>query len=285
MKKTSILFSFLLTAVLVSAQVKTPQPSPSSTIKQTVGLTEVSVEYSRPSVKGRTIFGDLVPYNKLWRTGANKNTIITFSDDVKIDGKLLKKGSYAIFTKPAKNNWEVIFYSDTNNWGTPREWKESNVAASVIVKTMPIPFNVETFAIDFNNLTNNGAHLEFIWEKTYVAVPIEVPTQEKAMKNIEMAMNGPSANDYFSSAVYYMQEGQNLKKASEWMDKAIDMRAKKDGNAPFWMLRQKSLIHAKMGDKKGAIKAAKRSLASAEKAGNADYIKMNKDSLKEWGAM
>lgn len=280
MKKIVALLSFLAISYNIDAQITTPQPSPSSKIEQKVGLTDVSVTYSRPSMRGRTVFGNLVPYGKVWRTGANANTVITFSDDVKVGGKTLKKGSYAIYSKPGKTNWEVIFYSDTKNWGTPRKWDDSKVAASVTAKVTPIPFNVETFTIDFNNLTNHGAHLEFIWEKAYVAVPVEVPTRKKALTSIEKTMAGPSAMDYYASAVFYLQENKDLKTAKEWIDKALDIREDK----PFWMLRQKSLIHAAMGDKKGAIKAAKASLAEAEKAGNADYIKLNKDSLKAWGA-
>ncbi|WP_340199048.1 DUF2911 domain-containing protein [Ascidiimonas sp. W6] len=278
MKKLMIV-AMLFIVASITAQVKTPAPSPVSKIEQKVGLTDVSVVYSRPSMKGRTIFGDLVPYNKLWRTGANANTIITFSDDVKVGDQELKSGSYAIFTKPGETQWEVIFYSDTDNWGTPREWDDAKVAASFTAEVMPIPFDVETFAIDFNNLTNNGAHLEILWEKSYIAVPFTVPTDAKAVASIEATMAGPSANDYYGAAVYYLQEDKDLAKAKEWIDMAIAKRPE-----AFWMYRQKSLIHAKMGDTKGAIAAAKSSLELAKKANNADYIKLNENSLKEWGA-
>ncbi|XLS30507.1 DUF2911 domain-containing protein [Flavobacteriaceae bacterium M23B6Z8] len=279
MKKSVIVALLIMASATITAQVKTPAPSPLSKLEQKVGLTDVTVTYSRPSMKGRTIFGNLVPYGKLWRTGANANTVITFSDDVKVGDQDLKAGSYAIFTKPGEQQWDVIFYSDTNNWGTPREWDEAKVAATVTAEVMPIPFDVETFAIDFNNLTNNGAHLEILWEKTYIAVPITVPTVEKAVASIESTMSGPSANDYYGAAVYYLEEGKDLDKAKEWIDMAIAKRPE-----AFWMYRQKSLIHAKMGDKKGAIAAAKTSMELAKKANNADYVKLNEDSLKEWGA-
>ena len=269
---------FMATTVL-KAQVKTPAPSPEAKIEQKVGLTDVTVTYSRPSMKGRTIFGDLVPYGSLWRTGANANTVITFSDDVTVGETELKAGSYALFTKPGKTSWDVFFYTDTKNWGTPREWDETKVAASITVEANPIPFDVETFAIDFNNLSNNGAHLEIYWERTYVAVPFTVPTVKKAVASIEAAMAGPSANDYYGAAVYYLQEKKELNKAKEWIDMAIAKRPE-----AFWMYRQKSLIHAELGDKKGAIAAAKTSLDLAKKANNPDYVKLNEDSLKEWGA-
>lgn len=231
-------------------------------------------------MRGRTVFGDLVPYGTLWRTGANANSTISFSDAVTISGKEVKAGTYAIFTKPNADAWEVYFYSDTDNWGTPAQWDESKVAAMASVPVKKTPWPVETFTMTVDDLTNNGATLSIHWENTTVQVPFEVPTKAKAMKSIEAAMGGPSGNDYFSAASYYYQEGLDLSKAKEWVDKAVAMNPD-----AYWMARQQSLIYAKMGDRKGAIEAAKKSLAAAQKAGNADYVKMNQDSLKEWGAM
>lgn len=285
MKKLILILNFVAFSTILNAQLQTPAPSPEGKIYQKVGLTDVTVEYSRPSMNGRAIFGNLVPYDAMWRTGANKNTMITFSDDVKIGGKDVKAGSYAIFTKPGKEKWEVYFYADTNNWGVPRNWDESKVVASVTADAYPIPFDVQTFTIDIDNLTNNGAEIGMIWEKTYVGVPFQVPTDKKATASIERAMAGPSGQDYFSAAVYYLQEGKDLNKAKEWIDKAIAMSVTPENpDKPFWMLRQKSLIHAKLGDKAGAIATAKESLTLSKKAGNADYVKLNEDSLKEWGS-
>ena len=286
MKKLLLSALALVLTVSVNAQVKTPQPSPFSKIEQVVGLTDVTVEYSRPGVRGRTIFGDLVPYDKLWRTGANANTKITFSDDVMVDGQKLAKGSYAVYSKPMKDKWNVIFYSDANNWGTPREWDDSKVAAMTTVDVIPMPegMTIETFTITIDDLASDSAVLGILWENVYVGVKFEVPTQAKATASIEQAMAGPGANDYYSAARYYLESGQDLDKARSWMEKAITMRkaASEDGTEPFWMVRQLSLIHAKMGDTKAAIKAAKKSLELAEKAGNADYVALSKKSLKEW---
>ena len=270
------------TITSVNAQLETPAPSPSSKLEQKVGLTDVTIEYSRPSVKGRTIFGDLVPYDTMWRTGANKNTMITFSTDATIDGQTLKAGSYAIFTKPGKETWDVYFYSDTNNWGTPQEWDDSKVAAKTNVKAYPMPFSVETFTMGIGNITNGGATIDILWDNVYAGVDFTVPTDEAVVASINAIMNGPSANDYFAAAMYYMQEGKDIQKAKEWIDKSVAMT--KD-QPRFWVLRNQSLIHAKAGNKTTAIAAAKKSLELAEKAGNADYVKMNKDSLKEWGAI
>lgn len=280
--KKLVLFTFTLTLMFsVSAQIETPQPSPFSKVEQKVGLTDVTLEYSRPSMRDREVFGNLVPYGKVWRAGANKNTMITFSNPVTIDGQELKAGSYAIFIKPSANSWDVMFYSDTNNWGTPQNWDDSKVAAKATVETMQIPANVETWTISFDDLTNDSAHLGFMWANTYAAVKIEVPTDKAVTAAIEKTMSGPSANDYYASAVYYMNADKDMEKAKMWMEKAMSMSKE----PAFWQLRQQSLLYAKMGDKKQAIATAKKSLEKAEAAGNSDYVKMNKDSLKEWGAM
>ena len=280
MKKLVFIAIAFIASLSMQAQIQAPQPSPFATLTQRVGLTDVSVEYSRPSMRGRTIFGNLVPFDKIWRTGANARTKITFSTDVTIGDGSLKAGSYAIFTKPSASSWDVYFYTETAGGGTPQEWDESKVAAQIKVNTMPVEMPIETFTISFDDMHSSGATLGMMWENTYVGVPFMVPSKEMTVKSIEAAMKGPSANDYFSAATFYYDEGMDLNKAKEWIDKAVSMNE----NA-FWMMRAQSLIYAKMGDKKGAIEAAKRSLAVAKAANNADYVKMNEDSLKEWGAM
>lgn len=261
----------------INAQIKTPQPSPAAKIEQVVGLTNVTVEYSRPAMRGRTIFGDLVPYGKMWRTGANANSKITFGDNVKIGESELKKGTYAIFTVPNEKSWEVIFYSDSNNWGTPQKWDDAKVAAKVTVPSNIIEAKIESFTIQIDDLKTNSANIGILWDNIYVGVKFEVPTDKITSKSIESAMAGPSGNDYFQAASYYHTEGKDLAQALEWMKLATEGE-----NPPFWYLRRMSLIQADMGDKAGAIATAKKSLAGAEKAGNADYIKMNQDSIEEW---
>lgn len=277
LKKISILFVLVGLISATNAQIKTPQSSPSSKIEQTVGLTNITLEYSRPSMKGRVIFGDLVPFGQLWRTGANANTKITFSDNVIIDGQELKKGTYAIYTIPFENTWTVMFYNDATNWGNPQKWDDTKVAAKTTVAVHPMNTKVETFTLSFDNLENGSAVLALLWENVYVGVKIEVPTDKTALKSIETVMAGPSKNDYFQAATYYHTEGKDLKQALAWMKKATE------GSDPaFWYLRRMSLIQADLGDKAGAIATAKLSLAGAEKANNADYVKMNKESIAEW---
>ncbi|MDO6813441.1 DUF2911 domain-containing protein [Tenacibaculum soleae] len=276
MKKLVLSLFVAALTLTTNAQIKTPAPSPSSKLEQAVGLSDVTVEYSRPGMRGRTIFGDLVPYGKVWRTGANQNTKVTFSTDVTIDGKELKKGTYALYTKPGKTSWEVIFYSDANNWGNPRKWDDKKVVLSTTVKADMMPMKIETFTMTIDDITNNSAVLGLLWENAYVGVKFNTPTDKAVEASIAATMNGPKAGDYYSAAVYYLQSNKDIKKAATWINKAVDMT--KD-QPRFWYLRQQSLILAKAGDKKGAIKAAKASLAGAEKAGNVDYIKMNKEFL------
>ncbi|WP_158729909.1 MULTISPECIES: DUF2911 domain-containing protein [unclassified Flavobacterium] len=278
MKKMIIALALFVAGLSAEAQLKTPQSSPKSTITQAVGLTDVEVVYSRPSAKGRVVFGNLIPFGKVWRTGANENTIVSFSDDVIIDGKTLKKGKYSLFTIPKIESWDVIFYKTTDNWGNPEEWKEENIALKTTVSPEVLNKKVETFTIGLSALDNNFAFLEMYWENSYAAVKFEVPTQQKTTANIDKVLAGPSAGDYFSAAQFLFQSNGDNAKGLEYVNKALDLTKEK----PFWYNRLKSLIQAKLGDKKGAVETAKASLAAAEIAKNQDYVKMNKDSIAEW---
>ena len=279
------MFKTLTTLVLIvgftftmNAQIKTPAPSPFSKTEQVVGLTDISIEYSRPSMKGRTIFGDLVPYDKLWRTGANMRTKITLSDDALVDGKELKAGSYGILTIPGQDYWNVIFYTEADGGGAPAELDQSKVAVNLNLKTQVLAADVQSLTIDISDITNTTASINIYWEQTKVSFDILVQTDVVAMESIEKAMSGPTAREYYQSAVYFLENGKDVKLAKEWIDKAIAM----NDNPPFWQLRQQSLIWAANGDKKGAIEIAKESLAKSKEAGNDDYVKMNNDSIAEW---
>ncbi len=273
---TFFLFSTLAFFSLVSAQIRTPAASPASKVSATVGLTDITIDYSRPSVKGRTIFGGLVPYNETWRTGANRNTTITFSDKVVVGGKELKKGTYAIFTVPGQNEWDVIFYTDTENWGLPVKWETAKEAVRFKVPVTALPFTIETMLFNMDNLSNNSFDLVFAWEKTAITVPITLFTAETVQADIKRVMAGPSAGDYYAAGNYLYQEGKDLQQAYEWVNKANSMDSR------FFRVRTEALILAQMGKYAEAVATAEKSLALSKEAGNADYVRMNEESIAAW---
>ncbi len=278
MKNLVALIIFFI-VVNVSAQVKVPQASPKSKIEQTIGLTEVAIDYCRPSSKGRIVFGELVKFGENWRTGANANTTISFSDNVKINNIDLKAGKYALYTTPRADLWDIIFYTDTNNWGLPKEWNDEKVALKISVKPETSLKNIETFTISLQNLSTNGATLEFAWERTIISIPIQVPTEENANQNIAKVLSGPSASDYYAASNYYYANNLDITKSLEWINEAITLS--KD-SVPFFYYRLKALILAKSGDKKQAIEFAQLSLDASIKANNQEYIRLNKESINEW---
>ena len=279
MKKLVTLLAIVATSAFTYAQVTTPSASAPAGYEVKVGLTEVELEFNRPNKSDRQIFGDLVPYDKMWRTGANKNSTIEFSDDVKIEGQTVKAGKYAIFTKPSKKSWEVYFYTETENWGLPEKWDDAKVAAKVTAKVHHLPMEVETFSISIDDIKYDEAKLNFLWSNVYVEVPIHFPTDEKVMVSIKNTMNNsPKMEDYFAAANYYYNTKKDIKQAKEWFDEGMKLSKE----PKFWQLRQQSLIYAEAGDFKGAIKLAQQSLDLAKKAGNDDYAKMNQASIDSW---
>lgn len=265
-------------ATTANAQVKTPQASPTATIKQDVGLGTVELVYSRPSAKGRKIFGELVPFNELWRTGANASTKLTFSEDVKVGGVALTKGTYALYTMPGAKEWSIVFYKNSTFWGAPgKDFAEADVAARFNVPVMTLRDMVETFTMNFSNLRNNGADLDLSWEMTKIVIPIVTDTDTKVMADIKNQLAGPSGDTYYSAARYYYEEKKDLGQALEWINKALDKNGEK-----YWMLRLKSNIQADSGKYKDAIATAERSMELAKTDGNNDYVRMNEKSIAEW---
>lgn len=277
MKNLFAVLCFVALAVSAQAQIKTPAPSPSATIMQTVGLTDVTVEYSRPSAKGRTIFGAdaLVPNGKIWRTGANSVTQVTFSDDVMIEGKELAAGKYGVLTMPGTSKWAVHFYTFESS--SFNSYVEATPALAVSVMSKKSAESKESFTISIDDLKSDGATMNIAWAKTVVPVSISTYSDKAVMANIEKVMAGPSSGDYYNAASYYLEADKDLEKALVWMNKATAGPDKK-----FWQMKKKSELLAKMGKTKEAIAAAKTSLDLATKAGNDDYVKMNNDNIKMW---
>ncbi|HTN46132.1 MAG TPA: DUF2911 domain-containing protein [Flavipsychrobacter sp.] len=272
-------YSFLVAAVVAStitnAQLKTPAPSPSQSLKQDFGLSSVTLDYSRPSSKGRTVFGGLVPYNKVWRTGANSSTQITFGDDVIFGGKAVKAGKYALYTIPKAGKWEVMLYSDLSLGGNVSKYDESKEVVRVTAKTGEMTAKVETFSMQFQNITDNSMDLELRWENARVIVPIKTEIDEKIMKSIEANVIKDS-RPYFQAANYYYTNNKDMNQALEWTNKALEQNP-----GAFWIQALKARIQLKQNDKKGAAATAQNVIKLASEAQNDDYVKIGKDLLKQ----
>jgi hypothetical protein len=270
MKK--IIFAFAIFQILSgssSAQdLNIPSPSPTQTIKQEFGLSSVEVSYSRPGIKGRKIFGDLVPYGKVWRTGANSATTISFGSDVTIDNKKIPAGKYGLLTIPGQSEWTIII-SKQLDVTSPAAYKQDQDVARIVAKAENVDFTVESFIIVFDDIKSNSMVMELLWEKTAVAVPISTDVDTKVMADIDQLMNKDN-KPYFASALYYMNNGKDLNKASEWLDKAIAQQPD-----AFWVWHQKANCLAKLGKKKEAIAAANKSIELAKAAKNDDYVALN----------
>tara|TARA_B100001758_G_C18409536_1_gene614609 strand:- start:1327 stop:2163 length:837 start_codon:yes stop_codon:yes gene_type:complete len=274
----NILSLILFLPLFNYAQVVSPQASPAATINQTIGLTDVKIEYSRPAMRGRKIMGDLVPFGELWRTGANANTKISFSDPVTISGVTVPEGTYALYTRPGEEMWEVFIYKKSDNWALPKVWDANQIVVVSESEVFRSDEVIESFTIQIEDISNDSAVLSISWENTKVKTLIKVPTHEKTMASIDKTLSqNPGASDYYKSAVYYLNRGLDLNQAKSWMEIAV-----KKGNNKYFHLRQYSLILAAIGDKSAAIEVAKKSYELAEVAGNKDYLKMNSESIEEW---
>jgi len=267
-KKLLACSAFCAAVFFTDAQaLRTPQPSPTQTVKQDFGISSVELIYSRPGMRGRKIFGDLVPYGKVWRTGANSATRIKFADDVTIGGQTLKAGEYALYTIPNEKEWEIIINKGSANWGT--EYKQEDDLLRVKAKATQLEQAVETFTIQFANVKSNSADLQIVWDKTSVSVPITTDVDKKVMAQIDNVMNRDN-RPYFSAAMYYLETGRDLNQAVAWFDKAYSQNPK-----AFWVLHQKANALAKLGKKEEAKATAQKSMEIAKSEKNDDYVKLN----------
>ena len=275
MKKILITAIAVCTLFLADAQqLTTPQPSPTQTIKQNFGLSSIDLSYSRPGIKGRKIFGDLVPFGKVWRTGANNATTITFADDVTIGGTKVKAGKYGLLAIPEKKNWTLIISKQTDVT-SPASYKQEEDVVRVEAKTMNMDESIETFTMQFANIKPNSCELHIMWDKTAVSLPITTDVETKVMAQIDQLMNKDN-RPHFNAAMYYMDNGKDLNQALTWFDKAVEAQP----NA-FWIHHQRANCLAKLGKKDEAKMAAEKSKALATEQKNDDYVKLNEKLLAE----
>lgn len=275
MKKLFISAMALVMMLSADAQgLNTPQPSPTQTVKQNFGLSSIELSYSRPGVKGRKIFGDLVPYGNVWRTGANQATTLTFGDDVTIGGVKIKAGKYGLLTIPEKKSWTIIISKQTGVT-SPADYKQDQDVVRVDAKTNATGDAIETFTIEFANVKPNTCDLEIKWDKTSVSLPISTDVETKVMAQIDQLMNKDN-RPYYNAAMYYMDNGKDLNQALGWFQKAAEMQPK-----AFWIQHQLANCLAKPGKKDEAKAAAEKSKALAAEAKNDDYVKLNEKLLAE----
>jgi hypothetical protein len=276
-------FFFMVLSVCsltMQAQIQMPQGSPAATVSTVVGLTEVKVEYSRPKVKGRKIFGTgaefVVPFGTLWRTAANAGSVVTFADDVKFGGKDVPKGKYLLLTIPGASDWTVILYKEVAMGGDTDAYDQSKDQARVTVKAGKLTEKVETFTVEIADVSEDSktANLQLMWENTSVKIPIVVDFDAKVMKAIE-ANTKVNPNNLVVSAVYYLENGKDLKQALSWINTALE------GNPDaFWILYQKARIQKAMNDKVGALATSKASWEQAKLANRDDFLRMNEELQK-----
>lgn len=269
--------AFLLFSVGTAfAQLQTPAASPNAKATYDVGLSEVHIDYNRPGVKDRTIFGGLVPYGEGWRTGANASTKVTFSDDVQIMGHDLEAGTYSLFSVPGEDEWQIMFHSNLSH-NTPggRDAEEDALVVNVDAHHHSDYF-VETLTISVNDIRNSSASIVISWENTTVSIPFTVDTDSKVMTSIDQVMSGPSGRDYYVAASYFLEEGKDLKKAHKWVKKSVEM----DGPR-FWVLRTQGLIEKELGMNDEAIKSLEKSSEMAREYGNEGYPRMNAETIAE----
>lgn len=257
-----------------NAQVKMPAPSPTQTIKQDFAIGNIEITYSRPSAKGRKVFGDLVPNGKLWRTGANAATKIIFSNPVDFGGKRVDAGTYVLYTIPSEESWDIILNKGLDNWGIDG-YKETDDVARIKVIPATTKNMVETFTIQVANIKPQSCDIEILWEKTRVTIPVIANIKDKLKAQLEESLQKDEKKPYWQAAQFYFEYDENLPKALENVSKAVEADPK-----AYWILVYKAKIQKVMGDMKGAMESSKASMALAKDDGNEDYVKINKDLQK-----
>ncbi len=278
--KTYLSLVLLIICLAGQAQVQTPAGSPAGKVSTVVGLTDVKIDYSRPRIKGRKIFGEgpgfLTPYGSIWRTGANDGTKITFSDEVTVEGAKIPAGTYMIYTWPTATEWTVSLYKDLELGGDTEHYDKTKEAANFKVKSEKLAEKIETLTFNISDISDDSktAKVQLMWENTSVKFSIGVDYDAKVMKSIE-ASTKVSPGAYYQSAMYYLENGKDLKQAHEWITKAADANPK-----AFWVYYQKARIEKALGDKAGALASSKKSWEEATAAKNHDYVNMNEELQK-----
>ncbi|MDT0540273.1 MULTISPECIES: DUF2911 domain-containing protein [Croceitalea] len=264
------------------SQINHPKASPFAQVAQEIGLSKVSITYSRPSARGRKVIGGLVPYGRIWRVGANESTKISLDTDFMIHGHALSKGVYAVYAFPEEKEWQIVFHTNVSHWGDGRKnYNPEEDAFRIKVKPEKIPFHQENFLIAFDSITHNSANLNLLWENTKLTIPMYVDTDSQMELEIQRQLNeNPTAQTYYEAARYLQEQEKDFEKALGYLNKALEI-----GGDTYYFHRVKSLVQAELRDFNAAISSAKKSLKIASELEKDEFVRMNEINIKRWQSL
>lgn len=273
------LILFTCFSTVLAAQIEAPKASPFSKVEQDVGLTKITIAYSRPGAKGRKVLGGLVPYGRIWRVGANESTKFTADDDLTIMGNNLPEGTYALYAFPYEGHWDVVFHKNTEHWGDGRKaYDPEEDAFRIRIKPQEIPNYQENFLITFDEIDHNSINMLWIWEHTLIKIPISVDTDTKMRQEIAFKIaENPTAQTYYEAARYLQEQGESYPEALSYLNKAIEL-----GGDTYYFYRVKSLVEAALKDYGSAIISAQKSLELAQKEEKDEFVRMNEQNISVW---
>ncbi|NAY93293.1 DUF2911 domain-containing protein [Muricauda sp. JGD-17] len=268
--------------LVTQAQITHPKASPFATVEQEVGLAKITVHYSRPAVRGREVFGNLVPYGRIWRVGANESTKITISSEMEVTGNVLPKGTYALYAFPKADTWEIAFHTNTTHWGDGRKnYDPSEDLFRITVIPKQIPYHQENFLIAFDFITHNSLQMQLTWANTQVVIPFSVHTEKQMDAEItKQITENPTAQTYYEAARYLQEQQKDFERALGYLNKALEL-----GGDTYYFHRVKSLVEAELGDYESAIKSAKKSKELAAKEGKDEFVRMNRANINQWSVL